>query len=237
MSTVHILKLIFPSFLSMAEKLSAPQEALSKLKEYCVISDAFESNKKDILDSLGPVEEQLEATNTALFNLDSHCEEILEQKTTFKASIQAKFEEIRHALDALETELMAEMEDHTQQQLKTLSAQRKEMEILQIQRSSCLQFVRESFHTESPGDVLKMKQGVVKQVKELVDTFDPNTLVTRETANTYFVPSVEMVKSYQEFGAIYTLSVTVTPKKRQDKIGAKRASFGLSNDVCYEPNV
>ncbi len=121
---------------------------------------------------------------------------------------------------------MAKMEDHTQQQLKTLSAQRKEMEILQIERSSCLQFVRESFHTESPGDVLKMKQGVVKQVKELVDTFDPsldsrplsiekgrwdrgyfdpNTLVTRETANTYFVPSVEMVKSYQEFGAIYTL--------------------------------
>ena len=62
---------------------------------------------------------------------------------------------------------------------------------------------------ESPGDVLKMKQGVVKQVKELVDAFNPNTLEPRETANTCFVLSVEMVKSCKEFGAIYILSVAV----------------------------
>ncbi len=157
---------------------------LHKDHKYCVIADAFESHKKEIKDSLGPLEEQLEATNTALFNLDSHCEKILEQKTTFKAVIKAKFEEIRHALNDLETELTGELEGHTQQQLKTLSAQRKEIEILQTQRSTCLDFVRESFHAESPGDVLKMKQGVVKQVKELVDTFNPNTLEPRETANT-----------------------------------------------------
>ncbi len=125
---------------------------------------------------------------------------------------------------------MAELEGHTQQQLKTLFAQREEVKILQTQRSSCLHFVRESVRTGSPGDVLKMKQVVVKQVRELVDTFDPNTLKPRETTNICFVPSIEMVKSCNEFGAMCTISVTVTPTKRLDKTRVQGAtSFRLLN--------
>ncbi len=176
-----------------------------------MIADTFESHKKEILDSLEPVEKQLEATDTALVSLDSRCEEILERKTTIEAGIHTKFDEIRRALDAREGELIAELDGHTQQQLKTLSAQREEVEILQTQRSSCLHFVREGIRTGSPGDVLKMKQVVVKQVRELVDTFDPNTLEPRERPNTCFVPSAHLVK---EYGDICTPSVTVTPAKR-----------------------
>ncbi len=46
--------------------------------KYCVIAETFETHKKNLLDSLEPVEEQLEATDIALVNLDSRCEEILE---------------------------------------------------------------------------------------------------------------------------------------------------------------
>ncbi len=190
---------------------------IHKDHKYCVIADTFESHKKEILDSLGPVEKQLEATDTALVNLDGRHAEIVEHGGKIATNIHSKFDELHQALYAREGELMAELEGHTQQQLKSLSAQREEVEILQTQRSSCLHFVRESIRTGSPGDVLKMKQGVVKQVRELVDTFDPNTLEPRETTNTCFVPSAQLVKDCKEFGAIGIPSVTVTPTKRLDK--------------------
>ena len=180
---------------------------IHKDHKYCVIADTFESHKKEILDSLGPVEKQLEATDTALVNLDGRHAEIVEHGGKIATNINSKFDEIRRALDACERELMAELEGHTQQQLKSLSAQREEVEILQTQRSSCLHFVRESIRTGSPGDVLKMKQGVVKQVRELVDTFDPNTLEPCETTNTCFVPSAQLVKDCKEFGALCCVNI------------------------------
>ena len=185
---------------------------IHKDHKYCVIADTFESHKKEILDSLGPVEKQLEATDTALVNLDGRHAEIIEHGGKLATNIHSKFDEIRRALDAREGELMAELEGHTQQKLKSLSAQREEVEILQTQRSSCLHFVRESIRTGSPGDVLKMKQGVVKQVRELVDTFDPNTLEPRETTNTCFVPSAQLVKDCKEFGTIVLCCVNIPQK-------------------------
>ena len=109
-------------------------------------------------------------------------------------------DEICKTLEAREAELVAQLEGHTQQQLKKLSAQREEVEILQTQRESCVHFVRESIRSGSPGDVLKMKAGVVKQVRELVDTFDPHTLEPGEQATTSFIPSAQLVNNCQEFG-------------------------------------
>ncbi|XP_064385503.1 tripartite motif-containing protein 2-like isoform X2 [Halichondria panicea] len=203
---------------------------IHKNHKYCVIADTFESHKKEILDSLGPVDKQLEATDTALVNLDGRHAELVEHSGKLATNIHSKFDEIHQALYAREGELMAELEGHTQQQLKSLSAQREEVEILQTQRSSCLHFVRESIRTGSPGDVLKMKQGVVKQVRELVDTFDPNTLEPRETTNTFFVPSAQLVKDCKQSGTICTTSVTATPTKRLDKTRVQEAaSLRFSN--------
>ncbi len=188
---------------------------IHKGHNFCVIADTFESHKKEILDSLEPVEKQLEATNTALVNLDSRCGEITKRKANVEADIHSKFDKIRQSLDAREAELMAQLEGHTQQQLKNLSAQREEVEILQIQRNSCVHFLRESIRTGSPGDVLKMKQGVMKQVRELVATFDPNTLKPQEGTNTCFVSSDETAELCKEFGNLYY--VNIPPSKKGTK--------------------
>ena len=218
---------------------------IHKDHKYCVIADTFESHKKEILDSLGPVEKQLEATDTALVNLDGQHAEIVEHGGKLATNIHSKFDELHQALYAREGELMAELEGHTQQQLKSLSAQREEVEILQTQRSSCLHFVRESIRTGSPGDVLKMKQGVVKQVRELVDTFDPNTLEPRETTNTCFAYSTQIVEACQDSVHICTskevanyCALKVVPSRRMkttqplpvailNAVDAKHRIFGL----------
>ena len=194
---------------------------IHKDHKYCLISDTFESHKEEILVSLEPVEKQLEATNTALLRLDSRCGEIVARKVAMETEIHKSFDEIRKTLEAREAELVAQLEGHTQQQLKKLSAQREEVEILQTQRESCVHFVRESIRSGSPGDVLKMKAGVVKQVRELVDTFDPHTLEPCEQATTSFIPSAQLVKDCQEFGDLYQIDL---PCDRISKAGMKSSS-------------
>ena len=175
---------------------------IHKDHKYCLISDTIESHKEEILVSLEPVEKQLEATNTALIGLDGRHDEIVARSVVMGTKIHEAFDEIRRTLEAREAELVAQLEGYTQQQLKKLSAQREEVEILQTQRESCVHFVRESIRSGSPGDVLKMKAGVVKQVRELVDTFDPHTLEPCEQATTSFIPSAQLVKDCQEFGGL-----------------------------------
>ena len=191
--------------------------------KYCVITDTFESHKEEILVSLKPVEKQLEATNTALLRLDSRCDNIVARRVATETEIHKSFDEIHKTLEAREAELVAQLEGHTQQQLKKLSAQREEVEILQIQRESCVHFVRESICSGSPGDVLKMKAGVVKQVRELVDTFDPHTLEPHEQATISFTPSAQLVKDCQEFGDLCQVDLP-----HVSKLGVKsNANFGL----------
>ena len=185
---------------------------IHKDHNYCVISDTFESYKEEILASLGPVEKQLETTNKALTNLDSRCHEIKEQRVNMEANIQTKIQKLRKALDDCEARLVAQLEGQTQQKLKNVSAQREEIEILQTQRNSCLHFVTESIRTGTPGDVMKMKHTIVKQVKELTETFDPNTLEACEQANMSFVANPQLLKLCQEFGDLCEISVPSVSK-------------------------
>ena len=60
------------------------------------------------------------------------------------------------------TELISVLLQITQAKLKGLAAQRDEMEIVQGQLSSCLDFVRKSFETECQGDILTTKRNIMK---------------------------------------------------------------------------
>ena len=81
-------------------------------------SDTYESHKEEILDSLKSVEKQLKITNTALVRLDGRRDEIVARRVAMETEIHTAFDKIRKTLDAREAELVAQLEGHTQQQLK-----------------------------------------------------------------------------------------------------------------------
>ena len=168
--------------------------------KYWLISDMIVSNKEEILVSLEPVEKQLELTNSALVRLDSRYNEIEARCSAVETKIHTAFDGIRNILDGREVELLSRLEGHAKQRLKELSAQKKEVESLQTRRESWVHSVLESIRSESPGDVPKMKAGVVKQVRELVDNFDPHTLKPCEQVTTSFIHSTQLVKDCQKFG-------------------------------------
>ena len=95
-------------------------------------------------------------------------------------------EAIVENLDVKKTELIGQLHQVTQRKLKELAAQRDQMETIQAQLSSCLDFVRESLRTGSQGQVLKMKTNIVKQVRELSTPFQPDIIKPNTEADMVF---------------------------------------------------
>ena len=138
---------------------------------YDLVSEVIEKHKSEITASLEPVENHLDTVKKALEQLDTHHLQITDQQANIEADIHKTFQHLHETLDIRRTELIGQLNLMTQQNLKTFATQRDEIEIIQMQLKSCLEFVRESLSTGSQGEVMNMKKSVVTQIKKL--TADP----------------------------------------------------------------
>ena len=85
----------------------------------------------------------------------------MDQRAAIEADIQRKTRQLHEAMEVRKTELIGELDEMTQQKLKTLSIQRDELELVQTRLNSCLQFVNDSLKTGSEGEILAMEKPVV----------------------------------------------------------------------------
>ena len=172
--------------------------------QYDLVSESFAKHEKVIVDSLKPVEEQIAVLERAVESVDTQCTAVVEQKTAVVAEIRTAMAHLRQALEAREAELVGVAEQNAQQKLKTLAAQRDGFELYLGQLWSCRGFVKESRHTCSQGEILRMKSPLVKQVNDLTGSFNPQTLALAEQADMVFAHSLpELVKTCQQFGKVY----------------------------------
>ena len=178
---------------------------------YDVVSDTFEKHKSELVSHLQPVKQHLDTVNQAIEGLDVRCHQITDQRMTTEANIHKTIRQLHEALEVRKTELISQLDGITQQKLKNLAAQRDQFELVQTQLSSCLDFVNESLRTGSEGEILTMKKPVVKQIKEVTAEFRPDTLVPGELADIWFTSSAEVGAACQQFGKVYTC--TVSPEK------------------------
>ena len=139
----------------------------------------------------------------ALAQLDTHCGEVSDQREVIEDSIHDAIRGLHQLLDVRKTELISVLHQITQAKLKGLATQRDEMETIQAQLSSCLDFVRKSLETESQGDVLMMKRNIVKQVKELTTPFQPDTLKPNTEADMRFFSSPDVTTACRNYGKVY----------------------------------
>ena len=151
-----------------------------------LLSEAFERYQGEITTSLEPMEKQIATITTALAELDTCCGEISDQQAATEANIQDTFGRLHNILDVRKTQLIDRLSHITQRKLKSLAVQRDQIETLLAQLSSCLDFVKESLKRGSEKEVLMMKATVVKQVKELTTTFQPNVLKPNTEADVIF---------------------------------------------------
>jgi tripartite motif-containing protein 2/3/tripartite motif-containing protein 71 len=90
----------------------------------------------------------------------------------------------------------------TQSKLKSLAAQRDEIETTLAQLHSCLHFTRESLRPDNKEDALMMKTNTENRVKELTTPFQPHFLKPNTEANLEFVVSANIATACQNYGQI-----------------------------------
>ena len=170
--------------------------------EYDLISSCYEMYKREMTSSLEPMEKQLTTVKKALADLDVRYGEISDQRAAIEADIHRTTQRLHEIIDVRKTELINQLHQETQEKLKGLAVQRDELETILAKLSSCLEFVRESLETSSQGEVMKMKTTIIKQVKELTATLQPDVLKPNTEADIEFIASTDVTAMCENYGQI-----------------------------------
>ena len=170
--------------------------------KYDLVDDMFEKHKAEMVASLDPVENQLGVVVKALEQIEQRSVDVNDQRVVTKAEIQKIVQQLHEMLEARKTELMGKVDEHTDQKVKNLAAQKDEVETVHTQLVSCLSFVMESLRTGSQGEVMKIKKTIMKQIKEMTDNFKPDVLSPCEQADIKFIPSPKLAQACQQFGDV-----------------------------------
>ena len=181
--------------------------------QYDLVRDAFPKHKDVIATSLQPVEQQLASVNKALKGLDTRCGQITDQRQTIETDIKRNIRQIYEDLETRQEELITQLDQMTRQKMKSLAAQRDQLELVATRLKSCRDFVQESLRTGRQGEILDMKKPFVQQIKEMTAEFKPETLVPEEQADLKFTSSqTELTRAFQKFWKVHD-SFQVCPEK------------------------
>ena len=141
-----------------------------------------------------------------------------------EADIHKRINQLLRALEQRRTELIGQLDQITQRKLKHLAAQKDEIELLQTQLSSCLEYVEGSLKTGSEGEILAMKAPVIKQIQGITTDINPDSFVPQQRANMRLVPD-DAEQICRRYGKVVTEEIDPT-KCYATGDGLKAATIG-----------
>ena len=177
--------------------------------QYDLIPDAFPKHKDVIINHLQPVKQQLGVVNEAIKSLDTRRQAISDQQMAIETDIHKTIRRLQETLEERKTELIGQLDQLTQQKLKSLAAQSDEFELIQTRLSSCLDFVNENLRTSSQSEILAVKKPVVQQIEGMTAEFKPDALALVEQADLKFTATTELTPACKQFGKVYTHPVSL----------------------------
>ena len=167
--------------------------------QYDVASDTFAKHKQEIADQLQPVKHHLATINKALRSFETRSREIQDQRDAHQAEIHKQIDQLHQVLEQRRTELVGQLDQLTQHKLKSLAAQRDQVELLHTRLTSCLEYVEGSLKTGTQVEILEMKAPLLKQMSQITADFNPGTLTPEEEANIVLVADSELHHACEKF--------------------------------------
>ena len=150
---------------------------------YDLVADIFPKHKEELVSSLKPVKQKLHIVQQALKAFDTRAKEINDQRATLEAHIHKEIDHLHQLLDQRRAQLVGELDMLTQQKLKSLAAQRDQVEITQVKLTSCLEYAEGGLQTGTESEVLAMKAPVIERIEQISAEFDPDTIQPETRAN------------------------------------------------------
>ena len=201
---------------------------------YRDIAESFERFKEQVVPSLEPMEKQLTTITRVLTQLDRHCDEIDQQQTAIEADIRESSRQLQEIISKRQDELINQLYEITRRKLYSLATQRGQIETLQAQLMSCLEFTRESLNTGfRQHKVLVMKTGILNQVRELTTVSQPDIFTLSTEADVVFLDSVHTAAVCEKYGMVYVPSspdpsrCVATGKGTEEAVVGKKATVDL----------
>jgi DNA-binding beta-propeller fold protein YncE len=170
--------------------------------------------KEETASLLEPMEKQVTTIKKSLKQLDIRCGEISDQQAVTKDNMHTAFSRLRTALDTRETELVSHLDKIAQEKLKSLAAQRDQMETTLAQLNSCLHFMRGSLESDHEGDVSMIKTNTARRAKELTVPFQRYFLEPNTKADIAFSTPAGVVAVCQKYGYVCSRGSPDTSKCR-----------------------
>ncbi len=152
-----------------------------------------------------PTENQLKAIDTALAELNERSAEISDQRVTIEANVHATMRRLHNILNVRETELIDQLHRIIQRKLKCLSSQKEQMETIQAQLNSSLNYITDSLRSDSQGEFLRLKATIAKRVKELTTPFQPDQLKPNTECDITFSTSPDTAVICKQYGKVISL--------------------------------
>ena len=143
---------------------------------YDLLADVFPKHEEELVSSLKPVKQKLHTVQQALKAFDTRAKKINDQRATLEAHIHKEIDQLHQLLDQRRAQLVGELDMLTQQKLKSLAAQRDQVEITQVKLTSCLEYAEGGLQTGTESEVLAMKAPVLKRIEQVSAKFDPDTI-------------------------------------------------------------
>ena len=171
--------------------------------QYDLVSDMFEKHKAEITDSLKPLENHLVTVNKFLEQVRGQSRGLDDQRTLTQATIEQEFRQLREVIEGRKTELVEQLNREVQAKMENLTAQKAELQAVHNRLSGCLSFVKTSLETGNQEEVMKIKEDMMKQIKEIATPLPPESLVPCEEANLKFTASADLAATVMQFGQVY----------------------------------
>ena len=180
--------------------------------DYALNEEAFETYRKEIGSLLEPINRKLASVDEVLTQFDKDNGKISDQRAAIETDIHI-INELHQVLDVRRTELISRLHQLTQRKRKNLAAERDQAETIHAQLSSCQDYMKRSIRTDHWGEALKMKTTVLKQVKELTTTVQPDALKPNTKADIVFSASADITDLCHHFGQVAVPSGPPDPSK------------------------
>lgn len=173
--------------------------------QYDLVEQVFIKHKNEINTSLNPVREQLRTVNDALHYVDQSYGKVFDEHNALQRQICKEFQQLYNVIQARESDLLNQLTKITQEKFMDLASKRSQIENVHAQLSSCLEFLEDTFRSTEQVKVLEKKATLLKEVKQLVSTFQPDILEHNVEADMVFSVSTEILPECQTYGQIFTL--------------------------------
>ena len=169
-----------------------------------LLDEAFKKHKKEIAETLEPLEKQLVTLDQALLEVENRSQQITSKRKSIEAEVCENFALLCKTLEARKAELIDQLCRIAEDRLNSLVVQRELIESTRAKVRNSLESAKRSLasDTQSKVKTLMVKKTTALEINELTTSLQPGVLKPHAKADMAFSVPEDLITLCQSHGEI-----------------------------------